>query len=236
MERSDILKTVGIIFAMKEELDELLKYLDLQKEYEIFDLKFYEGTINGNNCILVESGVGKVNSARCTQILIDNMKVDYVFNIGVAGGVSDSLHVGDIVIGNRLVQHDFDITAFNHEKGYIPNVGVFIESDEYLVRLAETVKDKMNVNVLKGTIASGDIFCTETKMSEKIRNKFQALCVEMEGASIAQVCYLSHIPFLVLRSISDVPNNDNVITYEEFLEKSSKNVAKFMNAILEQIN
>ena len=229
------MKTIGIIFAMKEELDELLKFLDLQKEYEIFDLKFYEGIIHDNNCILVECGVGKVNAARCTQILIDNMKVDYIFNIGVAGGVSNNLTVGDIVIGKRLVQHDFDITAFNHEKGYIPNVGVFIESDEYLVRLAEDSKDEDSVNVLTGTIASGDIFCTEPRMGEKIRSKFDALCVEMEGASIAQVCYLSHIPFVILRSISDVPNNDNVITYEEFLKISSKNVAKFMDRILENI-
>lgn len=235
MERSEIMKTIGIIFAMQEELDELLKYLDLQKEYEIFDLKFYEGVIHDNNCILVECGVGKVNAARCTQILIDNMKVDYIFNIGVAGGISDSLHVGDIVIGKRLVQHDFDITAFNHEKGYIPNIGVYIESDEYLVRLAESCKEESRVNVLTGTIASGDIFCTETRMSEKIRNKFDALCVEMEGASIAQVCYLSHVPFVIIRSISDVPNNDNVITYEEFLETSSRNVAKFMDGVLENL-
>lgn len=230
------MKTIGIIFAMQEELGELLKYLNLQKEYEIFDLDFYEGTIYDKNCILVECGVGKVNAARCTQILIDNMKVDYIFNIGVAGGIGSMLKVGDIVVGKKLVQHDFDITAFNHEKGYIPNVGVFVESDKKLVKLAESFNDEIDVNVLSGTIASGDIFCTETWMSEKIRNKFDALCVEMEGASIAQVCYLSHVPFLILRSISDVPNNDNVITYEEFLEMSSKNVARFMNKILEKIN
>ena len=229
------MKTIGIIFAMQEELTELLKYLDLKKEYKIFDLNFYEGIINNNNCILVECGVGKVNAARCTQILIDNMKVDYIFNIGVAGGISNELKVCDIVIGKNLVQHDFDITAFNHEKGYIPNVGIFIESDEYLVRLANSCKEEIDTNILIGTIASGDIFCTETKMSEKIHKKFNALCVEMEGASIAQVCYLSHIPFVIIRSISDVPNDDNVITYEEFLIQSSKKVAKYMNEILEKL-
>ena len=114
------MKCVGIIFAMEEELNELVKYLNVEKEYSIFDLKFYEGVINGIYCVLVKSGVGKVNAARTTQILIDNFKVDYIFNIGVAGGVSDSLKVGDIVIGEKLVQHDFDITAFDHEKGYIP--------------------------------------------------------------------------------------------------------------------
>lgn len=230
------MKRVGIIFAMEEELRELLKYLSIEKEYNIFDLKFYEGKIYDVDCILVKSGVGKVNAARTAQILIDNIKVDYIFNIGVAGGVSDILKVGDIVIGQSLVQHDFDITAFNHEKGYIPEVGVYINSDEYLFKLANNVLSNIeNMNVVSGVIASGDIFCTEFKMGQKINTKFNALCVEMEGASIAQICYLSHIPFLVLRSISDTPNNDNVITYEEFLESSSKKIARGMGDILQKL-
>lgn len=228
---------VGIIFAMQEELEAFLKYLKLEKEYMLFDLTFYEGVINDIDCILVESGVGKVNAARTCQILIDNMQVDYIFNVGVAGGVWQSLNIGDIVIGERLVQHDFDITAFQHEKGYIPKVGTFIKSDEYLVKLAkDSVENKIDYQVLEGVIASGDIFCTDFKMSEKIGKKFGALCVEMEGASIAQVCFLSHIPFLILRSISDTPNNDNVSTYEEFLEKSCLQIADFMKSILEKLS
>ncbi len=230
------MKRIGIIFAMEEELKELLKYLNIKKEYNIFDLKFYEGKIHQIDCILVKCGVGKVNAARTTQILIDNIKVDYIFNIGVAGGVSDILKVGDIVIGENLVQHDFDITAFNHEKGYIPEIGVYIKSDEYLYTIANNVlREENEINVISGVIASGDIFCTEFSMGQKINKKFNALCVEMEGASIAQICHLCHIPFLVLRSISDTPNNNNVITYEEFLEKSSKNIANAMYKIIEKI-
>ena len=219
---------IGIIFAMEEELNAFKELTTINNEYNIFDLKFYECSINNIECILVESGVGKVNAARTTQILIDNMNVEYIFNVGVAGGIDTSLKVGDIVIGEKLVQHDFDITAFNHEKGYIPNIGTFIESDEYFIKLAETCLN----GAKKGIIASGDIFCTEQRMSEKINKKFNALCVEMEGASIAQVCYLSHIPFLVIRSISDIPNNDNVITYEEFLNNSSKRIAEGMLKII----
>ena len=229
------MKRIGIIFAMKEELDSLLKYLKIEKEYNIFDLKFYEGMIHNNYCILTESGVGKVNSARCTQILIDNMDVDMIINIGVAGGISEKLKVCDIVIGEKLVQHDFDITAFNHEKGYIPNVGVYIDSDTYLVNIAKECINNKKYNVVSGIIASGDIFCTESWMSQKINTKFNALCVEMEGASIAQVCYLSNIPFIVIRSISDVPNNNNVLTYEEFLNESSKNVSNFVYEIIKNI-
>lgn len=229
------MKRIGIIFAMKEELDSLLKYLKIEKEYNIFDLKFYEGMIHNNYCILTESGVGKVNSARCTQILIDNMDVDMIINIGVAGGISEKLKVCDIVIGEKLVQHDFDITAFNHEKGYIPNVGVYIDSDTYLVNIAKECINNKKYNVASGIIASGDIFCTESWMSKKINTKFNALCVEMEGASIAQVCYLSNVPFIVIRSISDVPNNNNVLTYEEFLNESSKNVSNFIYEIIKNI-
>ena len=136
----------------------------------------------------------------------------------------------------KVSQHDFDITAFNHEKGYIPSVGVYINTDTYLLTLADSVLKSMeDVSFKRGIIASGDIFCTEVKMSQKINTKFNALCVEMEGASIAQVCYLSHIPFLIIRSISDVPNNDNVVTYEEFLESSCKVVAKTMNELLKRL-
>lgn len=222
---------IGIIFAMEEELNALKQHLEIKKEYNIFNLKFYEAIYNNITCILVESGIGKVNAARTTQILIDNMKVDYIFNIGVAGGIEESLKVGDVVVGTSLVQHDFDITAFNHDKGYIPNLGVYIGSDEYLIRLTKDIE-----NLKYGVIASGDIFCTDSNMSNKIHNKFDALCVEMEGASIAQVCYLCNIPFLIIRSISDVPNNNNnKVTYEEFLEISSNNVANIMIKLMDNL-
>jgi len=223
---------IGIIFAMEEELNALKKYLEITNEFKIFDLKFYESKVNNITCILVQSGIGKVNSARTTQILIDNMKVDYVFNIGVAGGIDENLNVGDVVIGTSLVQHDFDITAFNHEKGFIPNLGTFIQADEYLVRTIKEIDNKLK----SGVIASGDIFCTDINMSKKIHNKFNALCVEMEGASVAQVCYLCSIPFLIIRSISDTPNNNNAVMFDEFLEIASNKVAEIMMKLIEKLD
>ena len=224
---------IGIIFAMKEELDELLKIMTLKNNYKIFNLDFYECNFDNKDIILVESGIGKVNAARTAQILIDNLKVDYIFNIGVAGSTSPSVSICDIVIGDKLVQHDFDITPFNHEKGYIPNVGIYINADEFLLNKAKNISIDTNIHV--GTIASGDIFVTDSKMSNKISSKFNALCTEMEGASIAQVCYLSLIPFLVIRSISDSVNGSNELTYDEFLLISSKTVAKFMYKLLKEI-
>ena len=222
---------IGIIFAMKEELDELKKLINIEKIEKIYELTFFYGIIDNKTCIFVESGIGKVNAARTTQILIDKIGVDYIFNIGVAGGISNDLQVGDIVIGEKIVQHDFDITAFNHKKGYIPNVGVYIESDKMLINIASNVITEG----VKGVIATSDIFCSENNMAKKINDKFGALCVEMEGASIAQVCYLCNIPFIIIRSISDVPNNNNVVTYEEFLTTSAKKIAIAMRDILLKI-
>lgn len=223
---------IGIIFAMEEELNAIKKHITIKNKFNLFDLEFYEYELGSVSCICVQSGIGKVNAARTTQILIDNMKVDYIFNIGVAGGIDTSLNVGDIVVATKLVQHDFDITAFNHEKGYIPNVGIYIDCDEYLVKLVKEIDS----SIIPGVIASGDIFCTEDKMAKKIHDKFNALCVEMEGASIAQVSHLCNVPFIVIRSISDVPNNNNTITFDEFLETSSDKVAKIMLKLIDVLN
>ncbi len=234
--REGLMKKIGLIFAMEDEFMAMQKKIMIEKEYHIFELPFYEATINDTKCILTISGVGKVNAARTTQILIDNYQVDDIINVGVAGGLSNNLDIGDIVVGEKLVQHDFDITSFKHEKGYIPNVGTFVNSDAYLLLKVTEILQKKNYAYQRGVIASGDIFCTEKKMGEKIYQKFNALCVEMEGASIAQVCFLSHIPFLVLRSISDIPNNHNVMTYDKFLKDSSERIATVLYQLIESLD
>lgn len=226
------MKTIGIIFAMQEELIELKKYLHINNEKKIYDLIFYEATLNNQNIILTESGIGKTNAARTTQILIDYYKPEAIFNIGIAGGIAKNLKVGDIIISTSLVQHDFDITAFDHPKGYIPNIGNTIPIDNNLLNTTKTILDTNNISYKEGLIASGDIFCTKESMATKINTQFNALCVEMEGASIAQTAYLSKTPCLVIRSISDCPDNNNKVTYEEFLETSSNKVAQIMYAIL----
>lgn len=226
------MKTIGIIFAMQEELIELKKYLHINNEKKIYDLIFYEATLNNQNIILTESGIGKTNAARTTQILIDYYKPEAIFNIGVAGGIAKKLEVGDIIISTSLVQHDFDITAFDHPKGYIPNIGNTIPIDNNLLNTTKNILNTNNVAYKEGVMASGDIFCTKESMATKINTQFNALCVEMEGASIAQTAYLSKTPCLVIRSISDCPDNNNKVTYEEFLETSSNKVAKIMYTIL----
>ena len=222
---------IGIIVAMQEELEEILKIMEEKEEKEIYGITFIIGKIEDTKVVVVKSGVGKVNAARTTQILIDKLKVKSVINVGSAGALNPLLDIGDIVIAEKLVQHDFDITAFDHEKGFIPGVGDYIYSDNELVKKFKDIGNKIKNKTYKittGVIASGDIFCTDISMKNKIYSKFNAECVEMEGAAIAQVCYLDKVPFVVLRSISDSPNGNNAMVFEEFVKLASKRCADIL--------
>ncbi len=223
---------VGIIAAMQEELDEIIKIMTDTKKETIYEIEFLHGKIQNKEVIAVKSGIGKVNAGRTTQILIDKYNVDNVINVGSAGALNPEINIGDIVIGDKLIQHDFDITAFNHEKGFITGVGDYLCSDIGLIEKFENTVNILSNNeykITKGVIASGDIFCTEIKMKEKIFSKFNAQCVEMEGAAIAQVCYLDKVPFIVIRSISDSPNGKNAMVFDEFLKLASKKCAYILN-------
>lgn len=229
------IKKYGIIAAMQEEMEEIKNIMENIEEKKIYELTFFEGKINNSNVVLVEAGVGKVNAARVTQVLIDNFNVEAIINVGSGAAANEELEIGDIVIGKTLVQHDFDITAFGHPKGYISNVGENVESDDYLIeRMQHTISKLSNNenNVKIGIIASGDIFCTDVKMKEKIRSKFNADVIEMEGAAIAQVCKLDNKPFLIIRSISDVPNGKNEIIFDEFLKLASKRCAEILRKFI----
>lgn len=223
-------KYIGIIAAENEEIEAIKNAMKNINQLKIYNLTFYMGIINNKNYIVVKCGVGKVNAARTTQILTDKFDLEYIINLGSAGALNDSLNIGDIVIGKQLVQHDFDVTAFGREKGYIPETGKTFESDGNLVDQCERIKIN-DVKITTGTIASGDIFCTDIKMKEKISEKFNCDCVEMEGAAVAQVCYLNKIPFIVIRSISDIPNGRNEIDFNEYLKVASKNCAEFIKQI-----
>ena len=229
------MKKVGIIAAMQEEMETIKELMCEILERKIYDLTFFEGKINQKECVLVQCGVGKVNSSRTAQILIDKFDIEYIINVGSAATANDELEIGDIVIGKDLVQHDFDITAFGHKKGYISNVGESVRSNAKLIeKFEEVINDIENrdYKIKLGTIASGDIFCTEVEMKKKINSKFNADAIEMEGAAIAQVCYLDNIPFIIVRSISDNPKGQNNITFEEYLELASKRCREILKKVI----
>ncbi len=225
---------IGIIVAVEEELKAVKNLMTGIRQKTIFGNDFFEGMLGDKEVVLSLSGIGKVNAARTTQIIIDRYNVDAIINSGVAGGISNRVKIGDIVVGEKLVQHDFDLTAFGREKGMISQrVGKFIYSDIILVEKAkkELAKDD-SIRGIVGTIASGDIFVTEEVMSKKINAKFEADCCEMEGAAIAQVCFLDEVPFIIIRSISDAPNDNNKVDYDNFVESASETSANFVLKIL----
>lgn len=228
------MKKIGIIVAMEEEKEAVLDIMKEKEIKDIYELQFVQGKINNTKCILVRCGVGKVNAARTTQLLIDNFDVECVINVGSAGAINSFLNIGDVVIGKHVVQHDFDITAFGHSKGYITGIGENIQCDEALVKkFAETINNfaKRDYYIKLGVVATGDIFCTEPWMKDKINTKFDADVVDMECAAIAQVCYLDSIPFIVIRSVSDTPNKKNASTFEENLELASKRSANILKEV-----
>jgi len=219
---------IGIIVAEEKELLEVKKIMNNLREKYIYEKIFYIGSIEEKEVVLVKSNVGKVNSARVTQLLIDYFNIDLVINVGTAGSVDNSLEIGDVVVATELVQYDFDVTPFGRKLGEIENIGESIKVDEKLLKLFD------NINVRKGIIASGDKFIVNREDKDNIRNIFKALAIEMEGASIAQVCYLDKIPFLVIRSITDKLDGSSKIDFEKFLESSSKNAANILKELLKK--
>ena len=229
------MQEIGIIVAMDEEREAILKIMTDTKVQQIYNLRFLRGKIQGKNCVLVKSGIGKVNAARTTQVMLQNFNILYVINLGAGGSINGMLNIGDILIGRQVVQHDFDITAFGHSKGYITGIGNSIMCDRNLVdELEQIIKSipERNYQIKIGVIATGDIFCSEAWMKDKIRAKFDADVVDMECAAIGQVCYLDNVPFMVIRAISDTPNGKNASTFDENLKLASKRCANILKEFL----
>ena len=226
------MKYIGIVVAMEEEKQEILNLMTEIEEKQVYNLNFIIGKIKEKNCVLVESGIGKVNAARTTQILADNFDLECVVNAGAAGAINYSLNIGDVVIAKHVVQHDFDISAFGHNQGYITGIGDNIICNKKLISIFKNIitniKEK-DFQIKLGIVASGDIFCTQIEMKKNIHTKFNADVVDMECAAIAQVCYLDNIPFISIRCISDIPNGSNETTFDENLELASKRCANIVN-------
>lgn len=232
------MKKIGIIGAMDEEVDILVELMDIKETVEKASLKFYKGTLEGRDVILVRCGIGKVNSALCTQILISEFDVDAVVNTGVAGALHSDLDVSDIVISTDAIQYDVDTTAFGYKKGIIPRMesSTFV-ADEKLINAAyeSSVSENKGHKVLKGRVVTGDIFISSKELKDELVNDFKAYCGEMEGASIAHVCSLNKVPFVIIRAMSDKADGSAEVVYEEFVQdaahKSKDIVLKMLKSI-----
>ena len=218
---------IGIIGAMHEEIMELKNSMTNINEVQISNLKFYEGKLCSKDIVLVESGIGKVNAAISTTLLISQFKVEKIIFTGVAGAVNPEIKVTDIVIGTDLVESDMDVTAGgNYKLGEIPRMkSSNFKADPYLFNLAESVAIKLfgSDKVHKGRIISRDEFVASSEKVNKLREIFSAECVEMEGAAVAHVCEVMNIPFIVIRSISDKADDEAGMSFDEFVKIAARN-------------
>lgn len=224
---------IGIIGAMTEEVEALKEEMKVERIFEKAGKSFFRGTLWNKEVVVVVSGVGKVNSAITTQILIDEFDADTIINVGVAGGVSQEVSPGDVVIGKSLIQHDFDINMFGYKKGQISGMDVYdFVSDKTLIEKLKDVKLSSNAKIVEGTIVTGDQFINSKELAEFLVEEFGASAAEMEGASIAHVAYLNKKPFLVIRSMSDNASTGATVEFKEFVAVAVKNSIEILKHLL----
>lgn len=229
---------IGIIGAMHEEIVELKKLMTEIEEIKIASMVYYKGVLKDKEIVLVESGIGKVNSAVCTTILIKEFNVDKIVFTGVAGGIGKNIEVGDIVISSDLIQHDFDVTAFGANPGDIPRMDVSaFKADEGLVELAKesALKIFSKEKVRIGRIVSGDQFINGIEKINWLDKTFGAEAAEMEGASVAHVCHLFKVPFVILRAISDKADSDAKVDFPTFVHMAAKNSKDIVMNMIEKL-
>lgn len=233
------MRKIGIIGAMEEEVNRLKDVMqDIQRE-SIASMDFYEGSLDGVPLVVVRSGIGKVNAALCTQILVDRYKINLVINTGVAGSLRDEIDIADIVLSTDALQHDMDATGFGYEMGVIPRMEQStFKADMDLVNLAKKVCKEVipEIGVHTGRVLSGDQFVSDTKKKEWLIKTFDGYCTEMEGAAIAQAAYLNNIPFLIIRAISDKADKSAQMAYSEFEVLAIDNTVKLLMELIKEIN
>ena len=215
---------IGIIAAMDEEVTAVLTQMHNIKEQNIHDYVFYTGKLNEQQVIITKSGVGKVQAAMATTIMITNYQLNGIINVGIAGGIAPKLKVCDVVIANKVAQWDFDLTAFDYQKGFTNERYTFLANQKVVLQLQEKMKTDQHVFV--GPMVTGDQFIYNQKQIDEIKSAYpEALCADMEAGAIAQVAKYYQLPFLIIRSISDVTSDDGNENVFEELIKSACHVA-----------
>lgn len=228
---------IGIIGALELEVEGLKSLMDECKINTISGVDFYSGKINGTDTVVATAGVGKVNAAVCAQTMILTYSPDAVINIGVAGGLSKELKIGDIAIADAVAEHDMDTTVCGDPLGFISGINtVMMECDKETADLLEkAVVTVGGVNVQRGVIVSGDQFISTNEQRIKIIDNFDAIAAEMEGASIGHVCTMNKVPFGVLRAISDGANDSSVVDFPTFAKTAAQMTIKTIIEYLKNI-
>ena len=214
---------IGIIGAMDIEIEHINAIMEEKEELTVSGALYTKGKLWGKDVVTAVCGIGKVFAAMCAQTMIIKFGADKVINTGVAGGLTDKTDILDTVVATALVQHDMDTTYFGDPLGMISGINVVeFECDK---TLADKITENVEGNCIHGIVASGDCFVADNDKKQDISKTFNAIACEMEGASIAQVCYVNKVPFCVLRTISDGANGEEM-SYEKFRVIAAEKAAK----------
>ena len=227
---------LGIIAAMEPEVRSLVESLENQRTQEVANQLIYEGTIAGKEVVLIQSGIGKVNATIATTLLIERLGVTHVINTGSAGGIGTYLAVGDLVVSTQLAYHDADARAFDYAYGQVPGMPLYYPADNLLQAKVKQAAESLSWSTQAGEVLSGDSFISSQERRQAIIGHFpNALAVEMEGAAIAQCCWQFDVPFVVIRAISDLGDEEASISFDEFIEKVGKKSAELVREVIKQV-
>jgi adenosylhomocysteine nucleosidase len=227
---------LGIIGAMEVEVESLVRSMDVSRTIERAGMRFLAGRLRGADVVVVRSGVGKVSAGMCVQVLVDEFDVDAVINTGVAGSLDNALDIGDIVVSTDAMYHDVDATVFGYAPGEIPQLGArSFPADEALRREAVSAACEAvsAAHVREGRVVSGDQFVADEGTKARLAHDFSGTCCEMEGAAIAQACWLNGVPFVVVRAISDKADGSGKVLYPVFERAAARHCAGIVERIAE---
>lgn len=228
---------IAIIGAMEQEVEQLRATLENTKTETIANSEYTTGTYKGKEVILLKSGIGKVNAAMTTTVLLHTFKPDVVINTGSAGGYDPALEVGAVVISDEVRHHDVDVTIFGYEMGQVPQMPAAFKADMKLMEVArEAVTEVGEHQYGIGLICSGDAFMNDPERVEKVREYFpQMKAVEMEAAAVAQVCHQFETPFVVIRALSDIAGKESNVSFDEFLPVAAKHSTAIVLKAIEKL-
>jgi adenosylhomocysteine nucleosidase len=230
---------VGIIGAMSGEVQGLKEQMENISVSEKSGMEFYKGTLHGTEAVVVQSGVGKVNAGICAALLINIFGADVLINTGIAGSLNNDINIGDVVLSTNAIQHDVDATSFGtYALGQIPGFDTAdFKADEKLIDIAEKACKNVNpdINVFKGRVVTGDQFVADKSKKKWLIENFSGYCTEMEGGAIAQAAYLSKVPFIIIRVISDKADDSSVVDYPEFEKKAIEHSIRLTSEIVKNL-
>lgn len=215
---------IGILGAMDSEVEALISKLDNKTVETIGSIKFNVGTLEGKRVVIAKCGIGKVFAALAAEAMIITYAPTLLINTGVGGALRSGISVCDVVVADKLVQHDMDTSPLGDPKGLISGINViYFETDKRAVKIVSEACAGLGITSHVGTIASGDVFVSTSAQKSAIRAEFDASVCEMEGAAIAQVAYVNQTPCCVIRAISDSADEGSSMDYMQFLPIAASN-------------